>query len=240
MATRGTDAIRAHHRRITEELDARVRGALDRGTRDDLDALVALLEGELVGHARAEQRELYPVVDELVRRHGRATATMDIDHERITELVKRVAADVERLRAARERQPRIDAKARLRESVVRLETLLEVHLAKEERVYLPLVEQHLGADEQARLVARMGDEPSGGDAAATQIDVREIPQRERHPRVLDAFAKLGLGASLEIASDHDPRPLSYQFEKRHSGAYSWTYLARGPVWRVRVTRIATG
>lgn len=61
-------AIRAHHRKITEELDARVRAALERSASGDLDALVALLEGELLEHARVDQRHLYPVVDDLVRR----------------------------------------------------------------------------------------------------------------------------------------------------------------------------
>ena len=148
-------SIRADHRRIREALAQRVKGALERGTRDDLTALVSLLEGDLLGHARAEQEHFYPAVDEIVRDHGRATATMDIDHEAIAKLVRTIAESVERLRAARERMPRMEARATLRDALVRLDTLLGVHLEKEERVYVPLIEAHLSAGEQSALVARM-------------------------------------------------------------------------------------
>jgi len=43
-------ATREHHQLIREELNRRVDAALDRGARGDLDALVALLEGDLLEH----------------------------------------------------------------------------------------------------------------------------------------------------------------------------------------------
>jgi uncharacterized protein (DUF2249 family)/hemerythrin-like domain-containing protein len=238
--TDAAQAIRDHHRKISEELDVRVRSALDRGTSEDLAALVALLEGELLGHARAEQRHLYPVVDELVRQHGRATATMDIDHETIATLVERIAAEVERLRAARQRQERMEAKALLREALLRLETLLHVHLAKEERVYLPLIERCLSADAQALLLEQMEGRSGPGSHRANEIDVRDIAQRDRHRRVFEEFDRLAVGESLDVVSDHDPRPLSYQFARKRRGAYAWDYVERGPIWRVRITRTMVG
>lgn len=165
---------------------------------------------------------------------------MEIDHERIESQVKRIAADVERLRSARERQERIEAKAQLREALLQLDALLDVHLAKEERVYLPLIESTLSPAEQADLLDRMRGRPRGTTSSTAEIDVRAIPQRERHPRVFDAFANLSVGGFIDIVSDHDPRPLSYEFSKRHRGSYRWEYAERGPIWRIRLTRIATG
>lgn len=229
-------AVRDEHDELRRELDERVRVALERGTRDDLTALLALLQGDLLSHARAEQRHLYPVVDEIVRAHGRATATMDIDHEAIELRVTRIAAAVARLIAASERQTRMDAKSELREELLRLDTLLRVHLDKEERVYLPLLEAHLPAAEQASVAARMHQGEPVADPSGTTIDVRAIPQRERHPRIFGSFDALPVGASLVIVSDHDPRHLSYELGQKRPGTFTWEYVERGPLWRVRVTR----
>ncbi len=236
--TESTDPISADHRRIREELERRVRAALERGTRNDLDGLVALVEGELLGHARAEQRHLYPLMDGLVRDHGRATATMAIDHEAIAAHARAIAEAVERLRVANDRRSRMEARGALRDALLRLDTILRVHLEKEERVYLPLITAHLTAAEQHALAERMhGTEAT--DHAPVEIDARAIPQRERHGRIFDAFDRLSLGGSLVLVNDHDPRPLSYQFETKRPGAFRWEYLERGPVWRVRITRTTT-
>ncbi len=229
-----TSVIREHHARITEELARRVDAALDRGARDDLDALIALLSGELLEHARAEQEHLYPLVDRLVHDHGRATATMDIDHEFIAAHVEGVVTAVERLRVTTERQPRMAARNEVRAALLRLSTLLEVHLEKEERVYLPLVDAHVPRREQQAVLDRMhGEAATSGD----ELDARAIPQRERHRRILEAFDALPVGSSFVLVSDHDPRPLSYQFAAQRPGAYAWEHLQRGPAWRVRITRI---
>ena len=225
-----------------------MRAALERGTRDDLNALVALLEGDLLAHARAEEEHFYPVVDELVREHGRATATMLIDHEAIAKQVVIIASGVERLRATKERMARMEARAAVRDALLRLDTLLAVHLDKEERVYLPLLERHLEAAEQAALNDRLHDQAvacatpgsTSGGTSSDEIDVRRIPQRERHPAIFAAFDRLAVGGSFTLVSDHDPRPLSYQFAAEHSSSHTWEYLERGPLWRVRVTRIAPG
>ncbi len=229
------DPISDDHRRIRDELTVRVRAALEHGTRNDLDGLVALVEGELLAHARAEQRYFYPAVDHLVRDHGRATATMEIDHEAIAGHARAVAEAVERLRVVKERRSRMEARSALRDALLRLEAVLAVHLEKEERVYLPLITAHLSSGEQRDLAERM----HGVEAtphAPIEIDARRVPQRERHPRIFDAFDRLAVGDSFVLLSDHDPRPLSYQFETKRPDAFTWEYLERGPLWRVRITR----
>lgn len=229
--------LRADHARIRTQLAENVRRALERGTRDDLNALLALLQGELLGHARAEQTDLYPAVDELVRDHGRATATMEIDHEKIAQQVTHIAEAVERLRTVRDRMPRMAARTELREALLRLDTLLEVHLEKEERVYVPLIERHLSSEQQERLLQRFSAaerETAPGD----ELDVRHVAARGRHALIFDTFDRLPIGSGFTLVNDHDPRPLSYQFAADRPNAFTWDYLERGPIWRVRITRTA--
>jgi len=69
------------------------------------------------------------------------------------------------------------------------------------------------------------------------IDVREIPPRERHPQIFDRYAALRPGEGFELRNDHDPKPLRYQFEAEHPGAFTWEYLEEGPeTWRVIIGR----
>ena len=71
----------------------------------------------------------------------------------------------------------------------------------------------------------------------TTIDVRVIPPFERHGLIFGTFDRLNSDDSFVIVNDHDPRPLSHQFEARYAGTFSWQYLEQGPdVWRVRIRR----
>lgn len=75
----------------------------------------------------------------------------------------------------------------------------------------------------------------------TRLDVREISPRERHPLIFQRFTDLSLGEHFELINDHDPKPLYYQISAEHPGEAGWEYLEEGPeVWRVRITRQATG
>lgn len=69
------------------------------------------------------------------------------------------------------------------------------------------------------------------------IDVRTIPPPGRHPLILDTFLALRVGTAFELVSDHEPKPLYYEFQAEHTGEFSWDYLERGPrTWRVRIGR----
>lgn len=71
------------------------------------------------------------------------------------------------------------------------------------------------------------------------VDVRTIIPRERHPLIFRTFDELAKGDAFELVNDHDPKPLYYQFQAEHAGAFAWSYLEQGPeVWRVRVTKQA--
>ena len=71
------------------------------------------------------------------------------------------------------------------------------------------------------------------------LDVRNEPPARRHDLIFARYDGLAPGAAFVLVNDHDPKPLWYQFEAEHTGAYSWDYLEQGPeVWRVRIGRPA--
>ncbi|MEP6873311.1 MAG: DUF2249 domain-containing protein [Burkholderiales bacterium] len=75
-------------------------------------------------------------------------------------------------------------------------------------------------------------------AANASIDVRNIPPREHHPLIFSAFRALAAGQSLELVNDHDPMPLYDHFQAEQPGGFGWDYLEGGPIWRVRISKLA--
>jgi uncharacterized protein (DUF2249 family) len=72
-----------------------------------------------------------------------------------------------------------------------------------------------------------------------RLDVRALAPRDRHAAIFDAFAGLARGEAPRLITDHDPKPLSYQFMAEYPGAVGWEHLERGPeVWQARITRLA--
>jgi len=165
------DVVRAHHTELRRKLLEKVEAWLGTGSPEAFQDLTNFLSGELLSHARAEEAHLYPAVEPLVKAWGRATATMSIDHEFIEDYIRRIQA-----------WP--DPETR-RELVLGLQAIFTLHLEKEERVYLPLIADHLPAEEQARVLKEMhagsGPDPGGEEPAEAILDVRAIPPRERHP-----------------------------------------------------------
>ncbi|MBL8164035.1 MAG: DUF2249 domain-containing protein [Anaerolineae bacterium] len=75
----------------------------------------------------------------------------------------------------------------------------------------------------------------------TQLDVRTIPPRDRHPMIFNLFDSLQPGEAFELVNDHAPTPLYYQFLHERTDQFTWEYLEKGPdTWRVRITRTANG
>ena len=70
------------------------------------------------------------------------------------------------------------------------------------------------------------------------LDVRTLVPAERHRQIFATYEALAAGAKFELVNDHDPKPLYYQFDAEHHGAFSWRYLEQGPeVWRVEIGRV---
>jgi uncharacterized protein (DUF2249 family)/quercetin dioxygenase-like cupin family protein len=72
-----------------------------------------------------------------------------------------------------------------------------------------------------------------------ELDLREVPRPQRHPMIFAKFDALPLGSSLRLLNDHDPVPLSHQFNTLRPGEALWEYIERSPSnFRIRITRIA--
>lgn len=73
------------------------------------------------------------------------------------------------------------------------------------------------------------------------LDVRQLIPMERHRTIFETWEKLEPGDSFLLVNDHDPKPLYYQFDAEHNGAFSWDYVEQGPAtWQVEIGRTATG
>ena len=73
---------------------------------------------------------------------------------------------------------------------------------------------------------------------ASLLDVRNMPPRERHPKIFAAFDGLREGETFELVNDHDPKPLYYQFMHERSDQFKWKYEEEGPeVWRVSIGKV---
>ncbi|RMG80388.1 MAG: DUF2249 domain-containing protein [Chloroflexi bacterium] len=73
----------------------------------------------------------------------------------------------------------------------------------------------------------------------TELDIRSIPPRDRHPLIFQTFDGLSVGESFILVNDHAPTPLYYQFLHERTDQFEWQYLEEGPeVWKVQITRKA--
>ena len=78
-------------------------------------------------------------------------------------------------------------------------------------------------------------------ASRSTVDVRHLAAGEREPLIFSTFKQLATGQSMELVSDHDPKPLHEQFQAELSGKFVWEYLEQGPAtWRVAITRLPSG
>lgn len=74
-------------------------------------------------------------------------------------------------------------------------------------------------------------------AAGPDLDVRDLAPAQRHEAIFAAYEALAPDTGFVLVNDHDPKPLRYQFEAEHAGAFTWETLEAGPaVWRVRIGR----
>ncbi|HZP97549.1 MAG TPA: hemerythrin domain-containing protein [Candidatus Limnocylindria bacterium] len=148
-------ALREEHRELLPHVE-RLRAVADGvgripgvKLREEVDAAYTFLAHQLVPHAQAEDEVLYPRVGEIMGA-ARATATMTREHGAVVDLI----AELSNLRdfAGEPDATRQDA---LRRVLYGLYALVRTHFAKEEEIYLPLLEDQLTSEEGADLIARM-------------------------------------------------------------------------------------
>ncbi|MGH7985757.1 MAG: hemerythrin domain-containing protein, partial [Candidatus Binataceae bacterium] len=189
------EAIHNHHRVLQDALRGQVNALVTR--RADASGLIAFLKGELLPHAHSEEHQLYGVLDALIREHGRPTATMAVDHEFIRDYAERIARLHDGMMLTNE-EGQAARESLLRQLAVELEAIVQLHLAKEEKVFLPLFERHMAESEQQALLSKVHAtyQEEAKMASENILDVRETSPRERHPLIFGSFEKLNPGDSF--------------------------------------------
>ena len=155
--TKVTQPLRDEHKELFPHVE-QLRLAADsigvvpvETTREDVTAAHAFLSRHLIPHAEAEDAALYPVVARVMGA-PEAPATMRRDHVE----VGRLTAELETLRDHLTTGELDAILARdLRRVLYGLYTLVGVHFAKEEEVYLPLLDERLSAEEAEALFRDM-------------------------------------------------------------------------------------
>ncbi|MDO8586962.1 MAG: hemerythrin domain-containing protein [Armatimonadota bacterium] len=142
-----TQPLRDEHKELLPLLE-QVKMAADAvgggaSAAEALDRAYRFLAEHLLPHAEAEEAALYPVVGRIMGSPD-ATKTMQVDHAKVGHLTEELRQLREQLA---DQTPSAEQARELRRVLYGLYTLVKVHFAKEEDVYLPLLDSHLTAEE---------------------------------------------------------------------------------------------
>jgi hemerythrin-like domain-containing protein len=144
-----TDPLRTEHRHLMSGVEA-LRHAGDlvgavshEAGLEATERALSFVQRELVPHAENEEEFLYPKVAEALG-GPRSTETMARDHAEVKRLAGQLA------RAAEE-----DDEPMMSRLLYGLYHVIELHFAKEEEIYLPLLEETLNKHEAEELFRRM-------------------------------------------------------------------------------------
>jgi uncharacterized protein (DUF2249 family) len=255
---KAAEAVEQHHAQMAGTLAVRVEALVaaaaagDRTRAEDARAvLVSWCEQDLVPHALAEERTMYPAARAKLEGKLLVEGMLE-EHKTITGLVQLLASSTDPVRAASA------AKA--------LQVVFDDHLSKENELVLPLLvaapdvsvadllggmHELLGGGEHAEHEGRSAEEGvhhAGGeghhcncgeedDATYPELDARAVPHAIRHATIFGALDGVRPGAGMVLVAPHDPLPLLKQIEDRAPGAFEVSYLERGPeAWRLAFVR----
>ncbi len=259
---RAAEAVEQHHAQMAGTLAVRVEALVGSAGRSDAlaeaarEELVAWCERELVPHALAEEKTMYPAAR--ARTEGRLLVDgMLEEHKVITGLVREVADTDDVVRAA------AAAKA--------LQVMFDSHLGKENDLVLPLLvgaadvsvadllggmHELLGPEPGQERGHEHGHEHGAADVAGhdeaeghhcncgekegegyPELDARAVPHAIRHATIFGALDAVKPGGGMVLVAPHDPLPLLAQIEQRSPGAFDVSYVERGPeAWRLAFVR----
>ena len=244
-------AVEQHHAQLAGALRLRVEALLGAVAGGDPTAeherreLVEWCNRELVPHALAEEKALYPAA------HAKAESRLLVDgmldeHRVITGLVGEISAGPDLARAAA--------------AGYALMVMFAAHLTKENELILPLLAAAPDvalADLLAGMHQLLGGSSDSGDAGHShadghscgcaeldgpgypELDARAIPHAIRHATIFGALDSVRPGGGLVLIAPHDPLPLLAQIEQRTPGLFTVDHLERGPqAWRLQFVRRA--
>jgi hemerythrin-like domain-containing protein len=149
-----SEVIHRHHQQLVSTLSDQVAAIVEGRPEADPCALVAFLKHDLLPHDLGEELYLYPALDPVMKAHAQATAALSIDHEYIQGYVDWIEETTEELETADE-QEKPALHALLHRLCLQLEAVLQLHMAKEEKVYLPLFELYTPKEDQQHILSEM-------------------------------------------------------------------------------------
>jgi iron-sulfur cluster repair protein YtfE (RIC family) len=161
-----TDPLRFEHRHLVPRVDdlrLAAAGLRDRNVEAALarvDKALAFLHDVLLPHAQAEEEGLYPAVERALN-SPRATETMRRDHVEIS----RMSDALRFLRGHLAESAKAETIEALRRLLYGLHAVVMLHFAKEEEIYLPVLDMHLTAAELEHVVATMRDTAHAGNGS---------------------------------------------------------------------------
>jgi uncharacterized protein (DUF2249 family) len=257
---RAAEAVEQHHARMAGQLALRVEELVAAAAAHDVrrsgdarTALVGWCTDELVPHALAEEKAMYPAAQAMPE--GRLLVEgMLAEHQVITGLVQQLDGAADPVRAAA--------------AATALKVAFDSHLAKENDLVLPLlvaapdvsVAELLGgmhellggeSDHEHGHGPEHGDEARessdcGGHTCSCgevdgpgypELDARAVPHAIRHATIFGALDAVSPGGGLVLVAPHDPLPLLSQIEQRSPGKFEVSYVERGPeAWRLQFVR----
>jgi iron-sulfur cluster repair protein YtfE (RIC family) len=148
MTGKPTDPLRAEHRELLPHIESFKTIADSIGEtpvemlRTEIDQAYEFLTDHLIPHAIAEDRVLYPAVERAMGAPG-ATATMSRDHVEVLTLTRELGS------------LSLDDPKGLQRVLYGLYALVSLHFAKEEEIYVPILDEKLSVDEAAEIFRRM-------------------------------------------------------------------------------------
>lgn len=152
-----TQPLREEHKELFPHVESlrEAAEALDAdfspSTGEKIDAAYDFLTRHLIPHAQAEDAALYPVVQRVMGA-SRATATMSRDHVE----VGRLTEELSQLRTAAKSGTLSTVQVQgLQRVLYGLYALVKVHFAKEEEIYLPLLDDNLTQAEATAMFESM-------------------------------------------------------------------------------------
>jgi iron-sulfur cluster repair protein YtfE (RIC family) len=152
-----TQPLRDEHKELYPQIELLrqtadvVNESLTTQAHDRIEQAYNFLTRQLVAHAHAEEAALYPTVQKIMG-SDLSTATMVRDHVEIARLTE----ELDSLRVHKSQLTITSIQtAALRRVLYGLYAVLKLHLAKEEEIYLPLLDSKLTAEEAKSMFETM-------------------------------------------------------------------------------------